>query len=148
MCATVSKRTSSQVHQNKAVNSDVIKAIPEARLVEATTDGDAKLLKTTTPERCLCMQDTIDHWNLTTQEKEVLDCLVDQMHKTYEEAISAIDSALDFVDASNKRIAKMDSHKSEPLSVTTLKGMIARPSSPVSIEDMNNVINSQGEKPK
>lgn len=127
--------------------SDVKKAIPEAKLVEITPDWVAKYLNAT-PERWLCMKDAVGYWNLTPYEKEILDSLVDQMHKTSEDAISAIDSALYFVDASNKRITKMDSHKNEPLSATTLKGMITKPSSPVSIEDMNNAINSQGEKPK
>lgn len=107
----------------------------------------AKFLNTT-PESWLRMQEAVDDWNLTPHEKEILDSLVDQMHKTSEEAISAIDSALDFVDASNKRIAKMESQKNKQQSVTALKGVIAKPVSPVSIAAMNKAIISHGKKTK
>ena len=44
----------------------------------------------------------------TTEENKMLEGMIDQMNKTTAQANAAIDEALAFVDASNKRIAKME----------------------------------------
>lgn len=43
-----------------------------------------------------------------TEEDKILEGMIDQMNKTTAKASAAIDEALAFVDASNKRIAAME----------------------------------------
>jgi NMD protein affecting ribosome stability and mRNA decay len=96
-----------------------------------------------------CAREVLGQWlRFTPPESErEMHAIAERVITSTKEASEALDAALSSVAASNKRIAMM-ADDGGPAMLTQLKGVIRKPTKPVSVEEMNAVAGKKKPKKK
>ncbi|WP_247308919.1 hypothetical protein [Ralstonia pseudosolanacearum] len=96
-----------------------------------------------------CVREVLGQWlrvELPESEREI-NAMAERVMTSTKEASDALDSALSSVSESNMRIATM-ADDGGPATLTQLKGVIRKPTKPVSVGNMSTAIAEAAEHPK